>query len=142
MTLLTRELEVFYLRLVTGWFAGLLLYFVWIGQNWARWLMAPLFGAYGCWDFVWGLINQDGLMLVTGIASLIVFSYLAISPAVYAFGRYQRERMSLWEVFAITGIFFLILFSLGSGIFGLRNHQNALKADATEFARWRFIVSL
>ena len=100
--------------------------------------MAPVFGAYGCWDFVWGIVLGDGLALVTGIASLIIFSYLAISPAVYGFARHQREQASLWLVLAITGIFFLVLLSLGSGIYGFYRYQNAVKADAIEFARTTF----
>jgi hypothetical protein len=136
--LLSGDIHAFFAKLITGWLASLMLYFVWIGQNWARWLMAPLFGANGCWDFVWGIVRSDGLTIITGIASLIVFSYLAISPAVYAFARHQRERGSLWQVLAITGIFFLVLLSLGGGVFGFYNYQNAVKADAMEFARLTF----
>lgn len=136
--LMSGDLQAVSIRLITGWLACLLLYFVWIGQNWARWLMAPVFGAYGCWDFVWGIVLGDGLALVTGIASLIIFSYLAISPAVYAFARHQREQASLWLVLAITGVFFLVLLSLGSGIYGFYRYQNTVKADAIEFARTTF----
>jgi hypothetical protein len=136
--LMSGDIKAFFVKLTTGWLASLLLYFVWIGQNWARWLMAPVFGAYGCWDFVWGIVLGNGLTLVTGIASLIVFSYLAISPAVYAFARHQRERASLWLVLAVTGIFFLVLLSLGSGIYGFSRYQTAVKADAIEFARMTF----
>jgi hypothetical protein len=138
VTLMSGHIEEFFIRLITGWLAALLLYFVWIGQNWARWLMAPLFAAYGCWDFVWGIVGGDGLTIMTGIASLIVFSYLAISPAVYAFARHQRERASLREAFAITGVFFLILLSLGSAIFAFYNYQRTVKVDALEFARMTF----
>jgi len=136
--LMNGNLESFAVRLITGWLASLLLYLVWIGQNWARWVMAPLFGAYGCWDIIRGIVDGDGQTFMTGIASLILFSYLAISPAVYAFARHQRERAGLLEVIAITGIFFLILLSLGSGIYGLYNYQSAVKADALEFARMTF----
>ena len=138
VTLMSSHVEDFFVRLITGWLAALLLYFVWIGQNWARWLMAPLFAAYGCWDFVWGIVGGDGQTIMTGIASLIVFSYLAISPAVYAFARHQRERVSLREALAITGVFFLILLSLGSGIYAFSNYQRAVKADALEFAQMTF----
>jgi hypothetical protein len=136
--LLSGDVHAFFARLVTGWLASLMLYFVWIGQNWARWLMAPLFGAYGCWDFVRGIVLGDGLTIITGIASLIVFSYLAISPAVHAFARHQREQGSLWQTLAITGIFFLTLLSLGIGIYGFYTYQSAVKADAMEFARMTF----
>lgn len=134
LALMSGHIETFFVRLVSGWLAALLLYFVWIGQNWARWIMAPLFIVYGCWGVVWGIIGSDGLMIVTAIASLIIFSYLAIAPAVYAFARHQREQVSRWEVFAITGIFFLLLLSVGSVIYAFSSYQNTLKADATEFA--------
>jgi hypothetical protein len=128
----------FFAQLVTAWFAALLLYFIWIGQTWARWLMAPVFCVGGCWDFVWGIIGGEGLRILIGIAELIVFSYLAVSPAVYAFARNQRERISRWEVLTITGVFFLILTSIGSGIFAFSVYQNSVKADAMEFAQLTF----
>jgi hypothetical protein len=136
--LMSGDIRAFFVNLITGWLASLMLYLVWIGQNWARWVMAPLFGAYGCWNFVWGIVLGDGLTILIGTASLIVFSYLAISPAVYAFARHQRERGSLGQVLAITGIFFLVLLSLGGAIYGFYNYQNAVKADAMEFARLTF----
>jgi hypothetical protein len=136
--MLSGDIHAFFVKLITGWLASLLLYFVWIGQNWARWLMAPLFGAYGCWGFVWGIVLGDGLTIVSGLASFIIFSYLAISPSVYAFARHQREHGSSWQTFAITGIFFLSLLGLGSGFYGFYNYQSAVKADALDFARMTF----
>lgn len=112
--------------------------FVWIGQNWARWIMAPIFIAYGCWGVVWGIIGGNGLMIITAIASLVIFSYLAIAPAVYAFARHQREQVTGWEVLAISAVFFLLLLTVGSAILAFANYQNTLKADATEFARMAF----
>jgi hypothetical protein len=138
LALMSGHIESFFVRLGSGWLAALLLYFVWIGQNWARWIMAPLFIAYGCWGFVWGIIGSDGLMIITAIASLIIFSYLAIAPAVYAFAKHQREQVTWWEVLTITGVFFLLLLTVGSAIFAFSNYQNTLKADATEFAGLAF----
>jgi len=138
MTVMSGHLEEFPARLLTGFLAALLFYFVWIGQNWVRWLIAPLFLVAGCWDFVWGIVRGDGPMLIAGIASLIVFSYLAISPAVYAFAKHQRERVRLREVMAITGVSFLILLSLGSGVFAFSSYQSAVRADALEFVGLTF----
>jgi|GEM_PF-4733828 len=138
MTLMSGQVEDFFVRLITGWLAALLLYFVWMGQNWARWVMAPLFAVYGCWDFVWGIVGANGLTIMTGIASLIVFSYLAISPAVYAFARHQRERASLREALPITAVFFLLLLSLGGGTYAFYNYQRAVKTEALEFSRMAF----
>ncbi len=128
----------FFVELLTAWFVALLLYFVWIGQTWARWLLAPIFLVQGCWDFIWGIIGGDGLRSVIGIGELIIFAYLAISPSVYAFARLQRERIGRWEVLAISGVFLLVLASVGAGILAFYNYQDTLKTEATEFMRMTF----
>lgn len=128
----------FFIQLLIGWVVALLLYFVWIGQTWARWLLAPIFLIDGCWNFIWGIIGSDGLRIVLGIGELIVFVYLAISPSVYVFARAQRERINRWEVLAISGVFLLILVSFGSGVLAFYNYQNTLKAEAMEFASLTF----
>lgn len=128
----------FFVQLLTAWLVTLLLYFVWIGQTWARWLLAPIFLIHGCWDFIWGIIGSEGLRIVIGVGELIVFTYLAISPSVYAFAREQRERINRCEVLAISGVFFLMLVSVGSGILAFYNYQNTLKAEANEFAGMAF----
>jgi hypothetical protein len=138
LALMSGHIETFFVRLISGWLVALLLYFVWIGQNWARWIMAPLFISYGSWGVVWGIIGSDGLMMITAIASLVIFSYLAIAPAVYAFARHQREQVSGFEVIAISAVFFLLLLSVGSAMFAFANYQNSLKADALEFAGLAF----
>jgi hypothetical protein len=132
------DIPAFFVRVVVAWFVALLLYFVWIGQNWARWLLAPVFGINGCWDFIWGIVRGDGLRIVVGLGELIIFCYLAISPAVYAFAREQRERINRWEVVAISGVFILVLGSVASAILAFYNYQNTLKAEATEFASLTF----
>jgi hypothetical protein len=103
MAMTSDHFEDFPARLLTGFLAALLFYFVWIGQNWARWLIAPLFLVTGCWDFVWGIVRGEGPMLIAGIASLIVFSYLALSPAVYAFAKHQRARVRFPEILSSPG---------------------------------------
>jgi hypothetical protein len=128
----------FFVQILTAWVVALLLYFVWIGQSWARWILAPVFGINGCWDFVWGIVNGDGLRIVIGIGELIVFTYLAISPSVYAFARHQRERIQRWEVLAISAVFLLVFLSLGSGILAFSAFQNRLKAEGSEFAAMAF----
>jgi hypothetical protein len=128
----------FFLQIVIAWSVALLLYFVWIGQSWARWILAPLFCIDGCWDIVWGIIGGNGLWVVVGIGELIIFTYLAISPSVYVFARHQRECIQRWEVLAISGVFLLVLLSLGSGILAFFIYQNTLKTEGTEFARMAF----
>jgi hypothetical protein len=132
------DIPAFFLQVVIAWLVTLLLYFVWIGQNWARWLLAPVFCINGGWDFIWGLIGSDGLRIVVGIGELIVFCYLAISPSVYVFAREQRERINRWEVLAISGTFLLVLGSIGSAILAFYIYQNRLKAEANEFAGLSF----
>ncbi|HEX4630529.1 MAG TPA: hypothetical protein VH188_06145 [Chthoniobacterales bacterium] len=128
----------FFLQIVIAWSVALLLYFVWIGQSWARWILAPVFFIDGCWDIVWGIIGSNGLWVVIGIGELIIFTYLAISPSVYVFARHQRERIRRWEVLAISGIFLLVLLSLSSGILAFFIYQHRLQAEGTEFARMTF----
>jgi hypothetical protein len=137
-TMMGGDVPVFFLRVVTAWLVSLLLYFVWIGQTWARWLLAPVFGINGCWDFIWGIVGSDGLRIVVGIGELIVFCYLVISPSVYVFAREQRERIKRWEVLAISGVFLLVLGSVGSAILAFYIYQNRLKAEAAEFAGLSF----
>jgi hypothetical protein len=128
----------FFIQILIAWSVALLLYFVWIGQSWARWILAPVFCIDGCWDIVWGIIGGDGLRVVFGIGELIIFTYLAISPSVYVFARHQRERIQGWEVLAISGVFVVVLLSLGSGILAFFIYQNTLKTEGTEFARMAF----
>jgi hypothetical protein len=132
------DIPAFFVQLVIAWGVALLLYFVWIGQTWARWLLAPVFCINGCWDFIWGVIGSDGLRIVIGLGELIVCCYLTISPSVYAFAREQRERINRWEIFAISGVFLLVLGSVGSAILAFYIYQNTLKAEATEFAGLSF----
>lgn len=132
--LLSGNIQTFFMQVGIAWLVALLLYFVWIGQTWARWLLAPVFLINGCWDFIQGIISSNGLRIVVGLGELIVFTYLAISPAVYAFARQQRERINRWEVLVISGVFLLILASIGSGALAFYNYQKTIKAEATAFA--------
>jgi hypothetical protein len=136
--LMSGDLSSFFLQVTVAWAVALLLYFVWIGQTWARWLLAPIFAINGCWDFIWGIVGSDGLRLLIGIGELIVFVYLAISPSVYVFARHQRERISRWEVLAISGIFLVTFVSIGSAILAFSIYLNTVKAEATEFTRITF----
>jgi hypothetical protein len=136
--MMSGNIPAFFFQLVIAWLVALLLYFVWIGQTWARWILAPVFGINGCWDFIRGIIGGDGFRIAIGAGELLVFCYLAISPSVYAFAREQRERINRWEVLAISGIFLLVLGSVGCAILAFYIYQNTLKAEATEFARLSF----
>lgn len=136
--LMSGSLPSFFVQVIAAWLVGLLLYFVWIGQTWARWLLAPLYGIGGAWDFIWGIIGSDGLRIMIGVGELIVFAYLVVSPSVYVFARQQREHIKRWEVLAITGVFLLIFISVGSATLAFFNYERTLKAEATEFAAMAF----
>jgi hypothetical protein len=57
---------------------------------------------------------------------------------VYVFARHQRERISRWEVLAISGVFFVTFVSIGSAILAFSVNMNTVKAEATEFTRMTF----
>jgi hypothetical protein len=136
--LMSGKLRNFFVQVIVAWVVALLLYFVWIGQSWARWLLAPVYGIGGCWDFIWGIIAGDGLRIVLGVGELIVFCYLVVSPSVWVFARHQREHIRRWEVLAISGAFLLVFVSVASAALAFFNYERTLKADATEFAAMAF----
>ena len=126
------------LRALAGCFACLLLFLTWIGQNWVRWLVAPFFAFYGLRSVVWGAVYQRGGLLMIGVGTLIVFAYLASSPAVYAFARRQRERAGLLETLVVGAGFLLVMASLGTALLGFHFYKRNTEADAVEFAQLTF----
>ncbi|HEY2714543.1 MAG TPA: hypothetical protein VGI60_18685 [Chthoniobacterales bacterium] len=79
------NLGVFFLAVSLGVIACLFLYFIWIGHNWARWVLAPLSACSGFGNLIGGIVRGSGLLFVVGIGGLILFSYLVLAPSVYAF---------------------------------------------------------
>lgn len=128
----------FILRAIMGCLACFLLFLMWIGQNWARWLVAPFFGAYGFANFVWGIVHGRGELLTIGLGSLVIFCYLALSPAVYAFARYQRERAGVLESVVIGLGFLLVLGTLGSALLAFHIYKSGVEQDGVEFAQLTF----
>ena len=126
------------LRALAGCFACLLLFLTWIGQNWARWLVAPFFAFYGFRSVIWGIIHGRGALLLIGIGTLIVFGYLALSPAVYAFARRQRERVGLLQSLAVGAGFLLVMASLASALLAFHMYKRSVEQDAVEFAELTF----
>ena len=129
---------------VGGVFACLFLYLIWIGQNWARWIVAPFFGLFGFAALIWAMVYSQGdvffagRMLLSGAISITIFSYLALSPAVYAFARRQRENVTWWQSLAIGAGFLLVLGSIGSAVFAFQIYKSGLEQEATEFAQLAF----
>ena len=126
------------LRALAGCFACLLLFLTWIGQNWVRWIVAPFFAFYGFRGVIWGIIYERGELLLVGIATLIVFAYLAFSPAVYAFARRQRERVRLFETLVVGAGFLLVMASLATALLAFHVYKRSVEADAIEFAQLTF----
>lgn len=126
------------MRALAGCFACLLLFLTWIGQNWVRWIVAPFFAFYGFRGVVWGIIYDRGALLLVGIATLIIFAYLAFSPAIYAFARRQRERVRLLETLAVGAAFLLIMASLASALLAFHIYRRSVEVDAVEFAQLTF----
>lgn len=59
-----------------GVFYLALLYFVWVGYNWARWVLSPLFGLGGFANTIWSLHAESGLLFVVGYSSSRFFATL------------------------------------------------------------------
>ena len=123
---------------LTACFGCLMLYLIWIGQNWARWLLAPFYGFYGLANCIWGVIRDRGDLLIYGIGLLIIFSYLALAPSVYAFAKRQRERTGWLEALVIGAGFLLVLGSIGSALIGFHVYKRSVEQDAVEFAGLTF----
>lgn len=96
------------------------------------------FAFYGFRAVIWGVISQRGELLLVGIGTLIIFAYLAFSPAVYAFAKRQRERAMLLESVAIGAGFLLVIASLAGALLALHVYKRNVEADAFKFAELTF----
>ena len=123
---------------LTTCFGCLMLYLIWIGQNWARWLLAPFYAVTGAINTVWGIISGRGDWFVYGLGLLAIFCYLAFAPSVYAFARHQRERTGWVEALAIGAGFMLVLASIASVMFGFHVYKRSVERAAVEFAQLTF----
>ena len=133
-SILRADLMTFFLAAALGAVACFFLYFIWIGRNWPRWIIAPFFGLAGLVTLTLSLREENGAMLLMGIGGLILFSYLALAPSVYAFARHQREHIALSESLIVALVLLLIMASLGSGLFGFYGYVVGLERDAVTFA--------
>jgi hypothetical protein len=128
------NLRVFLLALGLGVIFCFFLYFIWIGHNWARWVLAPLYACSGFFNLIAGIVQGNGLLFVLGIGGLILFSYLALAPSVYAFARHQREWIRPRESLIVAGILLLVLLSIGSGVYAFYSYVISLEGEALGFA--------
>ena len=134
LSVLNDTVDTFVTSLITGWIGFFLIYLIWIGQNWVRWIVAPFFALWGFCYVVWGIVRGDGLLLTVGGLCLIIFAYLAIAPSVYAFARHQREGILWWEIVAAGGVFLLVLISIGCLLGALVGYKAYLERDGLAFA--------
>ncbi len=112
----------------------LFLYLVWIGQNWPRWIVAPVFACAGFAGAVRAMVQGDGPLFLGGLLCLTIFFYLALAPTVYAFARHQRERIRFVEAAIVGAVFLLVATSLGSGLYGFYRYDTELQERATAYA--------
>ena len=113
-------------------------FFIWVGRNWPRWIIAPFFALAGFASLIWGIRDGDGPLLLAGIGGLIFFSYLALAPSVYAFARHQRERIKLGESLVVAVVFLLLFASVGSGLYAFSSVVSNLENEALDFAATTF----
>lgn len=132
--LLDGEMSAFFLQVLVGWLVCVFLFLMWIGQNWARWIVSPLIALFALCAIVWGLRASDGLTVVYGLGLAIIFAYLAVAPSVYAFARHQHENANLLQSILIGVVFLLVLASLGFGFLGFLIYEKRLERDGTRFA--------
>ena len=132
------NLNTFLLVAGLGGVALLLLYFIWVGHNWPRWLLAPLYAVSGFAYAIWGICNSNGPQFLLGLFGLTIFTYLALAPSVYAFARHQRERIRPVESLIVGGILLLVLVSVGCGLYGFYVYNQDIQAQATAFAETTF----
>ncbi|MBA3608462.1 MAG: hypothetical protein H0W43_08155 [Chthoniobacterales bacterium] len=132
------NLRMFLLAAGMGGLGCIFLYFIWVGRNWPRWIIAPFFALAGFASLIWGIRDGDGPLLLAGIGGLIFFSYLALAPSVYLFARHQRERIKLGESLVVALVFLLLLASVGSGVYAFYSHVVGVERAAVSFAATTF----
>ncbi len=137
-SILQGDLRIFLLAAGLGGLGCIFLYFIWVGRNWPRWIIAPFFALAGFASLIWGIRDGDGPLLLAGIGGLIFFSYLALAPSVYAFARHQRERIKLGESLVVAAVFMLLLASLGSALFAFYSYVSGVESEAFRFAATTF----
>lgn len=117
---------------MVGCSALFLLFLIWIGQNWARWIISPFFALTGVG------MGGRGFLFLLGVAALTIFCYLTFSPAVYAFARRQRESLSFIETLVAGAALLILLALIGSALFAFQLYKSGLEREAVEFAQLTF----
>lgn len=137
-SVLRGDLRIFLFAAGLAGLGCIFLYFIWVGRNWPRWIIAPFFALAGFASVIWGIRDGDGPLLLSGIGGLIFFTYLALAPSVYAFARHQRERIKLGESLIVALVLLLMLASVGSGLYAFYSYVVGVQGDAARFAATTF----
>ena len=134
-SVLEGDLRTFLLAAGLGGLGCIFLFFIWVGRNWPRWIIAPFFALAGFANLIWGIRDGDGALFIAGFGGLIFFAYLALAPSVYAFARHQRERIRLGESLIVAAVFVLLLGSLGSGLYAFYSYVMGVESESLWFRR-------
>lgn len=127
---------------VTGIF--LFLFFAgWVGQHWARWVLAAVSLAMGLFGFVWGWIGffygtpGGAVLLLVGLIYLMITAMLTLSGSVHLFARSQKESVNAREMVIIGTVLFMCLcvpagclVLVQAAKFRLENESAAFAAEA------------
>lgn len=133
------EVGKFFAFALVGCAAVFLLFLIWLGQNWARWILSVFFAIAGLCGIVWGIRTDGlGLLFVLGMGALTIFCYLALSPAVYEFARRQREHIAWFETIVASVACLLVFASVASGLLAFEIYKSSVERDAIEFAELTF----
>jgi hypothetical protein len=134
-------LDDFRLLLITGilWLLfWMQFYLIWIGSNWARWINALLLTCSGFIQLIWGMRDNSGFHIVSGMYIAGMGVVLGLAPSIHAFAKRQRERIGWGEILVTAAVFVLLILTLTSALFGSYQLKLALERDGIEFARTTF----
>jgi hypothetical protein len=110
-------------------------YFVWIGVQWLRWF-------WGAWDMIigfclliWAWRDSSGFETFAGCGSFVTGFYLCFSPSIYFFAKRQKETVRWMEAIVVSGVWFLILLSIGMVAIGFVVYRHDSEIEAAKFGQ-------
>lgn len=91
---------------ITAVLFWLLFYFIWIGVHWIRWIWGGWNLILGFCMLIWAWRDESGMETLAACISLLIGSYLCLSPSVLFFARRQREIVRWHESLLIGAVCF------------------------------------
>jgi hypothetical protein len=119
---------------ITAVLFWLLFYFIWIGVHWIRWIWGGWNLILGFCMLIWAWRDESGMETLAACISLLIGSYLCLSPSVLFFARRQREIVRWDESLLIGAVCFLILLGIAAGGIGLWIMHAQEEKEALVFA--------